>query len=155
MTARTLLPRLEAWAQEELGVQQRLAEALAVHERELGCGDADAIAASLAAIDAVDNRGAARRRELDTVLRELAGAWGLATGTLTLGSVAERFGPDGQRLARLRATLRETCRDVQDRSRRVALIAKQQREVVRLALESVVGREGFDGQRGSLVDSRV
>jgi len=155
LNARALLPRLESWAQEELGVQQRLAEALAVHERELGSGDADAIAASLTAIDAVDARGAARRRELDTVLRELAEAWGLATGVLTLGSVAERFGQDGARLARLRTTLRETCTDVQQRSRRVALIARQQREVVRLALETVVGREGFEGQRGSMVDSRV
>lgn len=155
MNEHALLSRLEAWAQEELGVQQRLAVALTEHERVLGSGSPDEIEASIAALDASDPRGSARRRELDTVLRSLARVWGLAGSTLTLGSVAERFGPQGDRLTRIRTNLRDACREVQERSRRITLVAKHQRDIVHLALESVVGREGFDGTRGSLVDSRI
>lgn len=154
MTARALLPRLEAWAQEEIGVQQRLETALIAHEKQLGAGSPEEVESSLRGLQALDGRGAARRRELDRTLRELAAAWGLATGTLTLGSVAERFGKDGERLGRLRVQLRKACESVQARSRRIALIARQQREIVRLALDTVLGPEGLDGERGVLVDSR-
>ncbi|QDU86550.1 hypothetical protein Pla163_37010 [Planctomycetes bacterium Pla163] len=154
MNPRSLLPRLEAWAQEELGVQQRLEAALIAHEQQLGSGSPEDVEASLRGLQGLDARGAARRRELDRTLRELAAAWGLAAGTLTLGSVAERFGPDGEGLGRLRVQLRAACEAVQARSRRVALVARQQREIVRLALDTVLGPQGLDGERGVLVDSR-
>jgi len=150
-----LLPRLEAWAQEELGAQQALRAALEKHERVLSRGRPDDVEASLVELDAADPRGAARRAELEQLLQELARRLGVAAATLTLGSVAARFGERGARLARLRTDLRRATEEVRERSRRMSLVARQQRALVVQVLEAVLGREGLDGTRGALVDSKA
>ncbi|MEZ5977547.1 MAG: hypothetical protein R3F34_04945 [Planctomycetota bacterium] len=150
-----LLPRLEAWAQEELGAQQALLRALEAHERSLGRGTPEEIETTVRAIGEVDPRGSARRGELDAILRELAAAWKLASGTLTLGSVAERFEERGARLARLRTELRRAVVEVRERSRRVALVSRQQCAIVSKVLETVLGKDGLEGIRGAVVDSRA
>ena len=155
MSGVELLPRFEAWAQEEIGAQQALGAALEGHARVLARGRPQEVEASLAELDAADPRGSERRAELDRLLGEFARRAGVAVETLTLGSVAERFGQRGARLTRLRAELRDITTVVRDRSRTMTLVARQQRALVVQVLEAVLGREALEGNRGAVVDGRA
>lgn len=149
----TNLRQAEAWAQEELGAQLRLLEALRAHSDSLAANDAAAIEQTLEDLRGAlcgESRRTARRAEW---LRALGAAWGVDPQTLTLRSVAERAGPDGQRLAKLRDDLERTATDVVAAARRIALLARQQRAVVTEILSVLTGVDLTQERdsRGSLV----
>jgi len=150
-----LLPRFEAWAQEEIGAQQALRTALEGHSRVLARGRPEEVEASLVELDAADPRGSERRVELEKLLCDFARRTGVAAETLTLGSVAQRFGERGARLARLRAELRDLATIVRDRTRTMTLVARQQRALVVQVLEAVLGRDALEGNRGAVVDGKA
>ncbi len=155
MSGIELLPRFEAWAQEEIGAQQALRAALEAHARVLARGRPDEVEAGLAELDAADPRGGERRRELEKLLCDFARRAGVAAETLTLGSVAQRCGERGARLARLRTELRDVATIVRDRTRTMTLVARQQRALVVQVLEAVLGRDALEGNRGAVVDGKA
>lgn len=155
MSGVELLPRFEAWAQEEIGAQQALCAALEGHARVLGRGRPEEVEASLVQLDAADPRGGERRAEFEKLLCEFARRSAVAVETLTLGSVAERFGDRGARLARLRTELRDVATVVRDRTRTMTLVARQQRALVVQVLEAVLGRDALEGNRGAVVDGKA
>lgn len=85
----------------------------------------EAVVEDGASLTRADEGNAARRQRL---LAQLAGAWGVPVGTLTLGSIVRRLGADGARLEELRGELRLAVGEVMKRRRRLsALIGMHQR----------------------------
>lgn len=153
MSWQLALRKAEAWAQEEQGAQLRLLAAIEAHEATLSGNDPDAIEASLGklrtALEGESSRTARRREWLAT----LGQHWGVDPGTLTLGSVVERAGADGERLARQRIELQAVARKVAAGARRVSLVARTQRSVVGEILGVLTGVDPTSDveSRGSLV----
>lgn len=157
MSLLTELRRVEAWVQSEHGAQLRLLERLAAHERALGTGDADAIAATLGALEAELVGEPARHRERRAWSASLAKHFGVHPATLTLRSIVARAGADGARLERLRADLERTVREVAAAGRRVAMIARTQRALLGELLSTLTGADPDSPERasGTLVDARA
>lgn len=151
------LRQAEAWAQNELGAQLRLAQAMAAHERALGAGDPDEIATTLTAIDAELASEKARLRERRAWTHSLATRFDIDPERLTLGGVVARVGDDGERLARLRADLERAARETAAAGRRIAMIARQQRSLMGELLRTLTGAdpETPDRASGTLVDAQA
>lgn len=152
----TLLRQLEAHVQEEIGAQSRVLAALEAQGEALRSHESARIVTATAALDseiAAQARRAERRNEL---LTSLATAWGLPAGTLTLGSIVQRVGDEGRRLARQRDELAETVGNVARQSRRNGLVARLHQRVTSEVLQAVLvesGSEAVLAEGGALVDA--
>ncbi len=152
----TLLRQLEAHVQEEIGAQSRVLAALEAQGEALRSHESARIVTATAALDseiAAQARRAERRNEL---LTSLATAWNLPAGTLTLGSIVQRVGDEGRRLARQRDELAETVGNVARQSRRNGLVARLHQRVTSEVLQAVLvesGSEAVLAEGGALVDA--
>ena len=155
MSLEAELRRAEAWAQNELGAQQRLARAMQAHERALGGGAPEEIAETLAALEAELATEPARLRQRRAWTDALARRFGIEPSRLTLGGVVARVGPEGERLARLRGDLERAARETAAAGRRIAMIARAQRSVLGELLRTLTGAdpESPDRASGTLVDA--
>lgn len=149
----TLVNQLEAYLQEERGVQGRLADLLDLEERSVRSNDTDGLergARGLEAELALEPRREARRRAL---CEAISTCLGVPAGVVTVGSLAERLGPRGERLARLRQDVREAALSVRSKARRLAIVARGHQEVLADVLRALAG--GDDGASGALVDAEA
>jgi hypothetical protein len=104
-----ILRKLESWAIEELGAQRRTLERLQQQHAALRDGDPTALEARGREIDGESAAGIERAARRSALLRLLGVQWGVDPKSLTLASVAERCGREGERLARLRSDLRRAA----------------------------------------------
>jgi len=107
--ASPILRRLESWAIEELGAQRRTLERLQQQAAALSDGDPSSLEARGREIESESAACLERATRRSTLLRALGALWGVDPKSLTLGSIAERCGRDGERLARLRSDLRRAA----------------------------------------------
>lgn len=152
----TLLRQLEAHVQEEIGAQSRVLAALEAQGEALRSHESARIVAATAALDAeiiAQTRRTERRNEL---LAALAATWSLPAGTLTLGSIVQRVGDEGRRLARQREELATSVGSVARQSRRNGLVARLHQRVTSEVLQAVLVESGDNAvlaEGGALVDA--
>lgn len=152
MSATTLLRQLESYAQEELGAQIRALELLEAQERALIDGDASRIESATRALERDLQSVPARARRRDDALAQLARLWELAPKTLTLASVAERAGDEGERLRRQRAELRDVLAKVARLTRRNTLRARVHERLNADVLQTVLAVDP-GSTLGALIDA--
>lgn len=152
----TLLRQLEAHVQEEIGAQGRVLAALEAQGEALRSHESARIMEATAALDReilAQARRAERRTEL---LSALASVWGVAPQTLTLGSIAQRVGDEGRRLARQRDELQRAAGSVARQSQRNGLVARLHQRVTSQVLQAVLV-EGGEGasltEGGALINA--
>lgn len=146
--ARQLVRKLEAWVQEEIGAKRRLEELLAQQEQAMSQPDATALETATREVSQAIQLETQRAGARHQIIGALAKEWSTSERALTLGGIAQRAGPEGVRLSRMRLELREVCQASLSRGRRIALVAQAQRSVLGEVLQSVVGAAP-DGQLGS------
>ncbi len=151
-----LLGRLEASVQEEIEAQRRLRALLADEARALRGSDLAELRAALERIGAEIDRRVARDARRKPLLAALARAFGVGRDTLTLGSIAERAGERGTRLARLREELRAAHADADAAARRAATLVRINRAALRDVVALLAGHAPDDPvPAGGLLDARV
>ena len=154
---RAIAMHLCAWAREELEAQQATLDVLERQEQAVRERDLDGVEMTSIAFERLTARAQSRTKRRGQLLRLLADVWQVPVGALTLGSVAERLGPNGQELAGLRQELRDGAAEVLRRNRQVgALVATFRRvagEVVELLLTDEDGTSLTTG--GALVDAEA
>lgn len=104
-----ILRRLESWAIEELGAQRRTLERLQQQQSALRDGDPSTLEARGREIEGESAACLERAARRTALLRALGTLWVVDPKSLTLASVAERCGREGERLARLRSDLRRAA----------------------------------------------
>ncbi len=151
------LRRLEAHLQDELAAQTRSRELLEVQRDALLGRDPALVYASNDALERDAKLGAERTRRRTEIVRRLASHWNVAPETLTLGSIAQRAGPEGERIQRLRAELRERTAATLKTARRVGSLARLHErffaDVLQLLLASVGAENPSRG--GALLDAEA
>lgn len=157
------LRELEAWSQEELAAKQREERWLADLERALIAEESEQVASLIEHLESSRQACVAREPRLSQARGVLAAHLGLPVEACTLGSLAERCGAEGERLARLRGDLRAQVHRVSLRTKRVGTLARQQRRFLSEVLVELFGVDpgdslGAEGEapcNGRLVDSRA
>ena len=152
----TLLRQLEAHVQEEIGAQSRVLAALEAQGEALRSHESARIVAATSTLDAEIMAQARRTERRTELLSALAAAWSLPTGTLTLGSIVQRVGDEGRRLARQREELAATVGNVARQSRRNGLVARLHQRVTSEVLQAVLVESGDNAvlaEGGALVDA--
>ncbi len=152
----TLLRQLEAHVQEEIGAQSRVLAALEAQGEALRSHESARIVAATSTLDAEIMAQARRTERRNELLSALAVAWGLPAATLTLGSIVQRVGDEGRRLARQREELAATVGNVTRQSRRNGLVARLHQRVTSEVLQAVLvesGNSAVLAEGGVLVDA--
>ena len=152
----TLLRQLEAHVQEEIGAQSRVLAALEAQGEALRSHESARIVAATSTLDAEIMAQARRTERRNELLSALAAAWSLPTGTLTIGSIVQRVGDEGRRLARQREELAATVGNVARQSRRNGLVARLHQRVTSEVLQAVLVESGDNAvlaEGGALVDA--
>jgi hypothetical protein len=151
----TLLRQLEAYVQEEIGAQGRVLAALDQQGAALRSHEPARILESTKALD-VEIEAQMRRSSRRTALIEgLAQAWGVAPSSLSLGSIVQRIGDEGARLARQRDDLKRAAGEVAKKSRRNGMVARFQHKIASDVLQAVLVPDGQGSleEGGTLVDA--
>lgn len=153
----TALRQLEAYVQEEIGAQLRLLERLEAQDLALRSHDPLRIAHTTRALDTEIEGAQKRAQRRHTILAGLADVWGLAPSSLSLSSVAERVGDDGERLERQKQELERISKRVQKLARRNTTVARFHQRLTSDVLQAVLvqddGGNVHDG--GALVDAEA
>ena len=158
MTLATLAIQAEAWVQEEIAAQRQVLDALARTESAARAGDGGAVergGRELSALIALAGPRSARRRAL---LGKLAGELGLAPGDLRLSLLIDGLGGEhgsGQRLAGLRAELREIVSAALRTGRRLAALARYHRGLLEDVCRLVSATTDEAGREARWVDARA
>ena len=132
------LAHLAAWAQEELGAQRRLAALLAEQERAAQDNDTQALARITDQVDQELTGEALRAARRSALFDAFGRLWSVPGSVLSLTSIAERAEQTGasvRGLLRLRDDLREMASEVNERGRRLAMLARAHSAV----LEDLIG----------------
>ncbi len=157
MNLRSLANHLEACLVNEIESKRAALQWIEQLELTLGGYDAEGFEGSVqkgASLPGVDERNAKRRKKL---IGELAAAWGVPEGTLTLGSIARRLGADGERLDALREELRDLVGTVLKRRRRLSSLIGLHRRVNTELMQLILGCESEEQvhEGGSLVNAEA
>jgi hypothetical protein len=143
-----LIPRLEAWVQEELGAQRKLLENLRQQEAALKVLDHDSLDARIAEGRNLRLSAGARERRCHMLLKDYERVWGISAKALTLGSIATRVGSSGRRLTLLRKELKETLLEISRVAQRVRTFARFHQGVIHEVVEEVFGSTDAALQEG-------
>ena len=152
-----LLRQLEAYVQEEIGAQGRTLALLGAQEDALRSRDPHKITSSTQQLERELSSAPRRAQRRQELLAAFARAWDLAPCTLTLSSVVDRAGEEGERLARQRNELRAVTANVARQSRRVAAIARYHESFATDVLQVLIAVDGgapFEAG-GVLVDAEA
>lgn len=145
--------RAEGWAQEELGAQGRLKEALEGHLEDLIAGGPEAVESSGRTLAERTEECERRSKRLRVLLGELGEALGETPPGLSVA--ARALGTDASGLLDLASELRGEATDVARLTRRVVWLANKQASLVNDLLATACGLEpgtDLDQARGKLVD---
>jgi len=151
-TIESVVGHAEAWVQEELGSQKRLLALLAEQERAVTGNDTAALLETTAGIEREIDGRAHRNRRLAKLIDAFGAHWGIAPAALTLGSICERLGERGARLARLRAQLVDAMRTVSETGRRMVALARLHQGVLADLVRTLAGAP-VDALRGAETDA--
>ncbi|MCB9916268.1 MAG: flagellar export chaperone FlgN [Planctomycetes bacterium] len=157
MNAQSVLNHLAANVREELAAKRAALALIEAQEGAVARCDMDAFEAGLERMRVHLEGDRRREQKRQRLIEQLAAAWQVAPGTLTLGSIAIRFGAQGDELRGLRGELRQVVADVARRNRRLSALLGMHRRLNRDVLKVVLGAEGGaePTQAGSLVDARA
>lgn len=154
---RAILRLLEACVQEELGSQRRTLERLVAQQAALRAGEPGALDERGREIEAEIGASLERAERRTVLLHTLGAAWAVDSRTLTLASIAERSGRDGERLGRLRAELRSAAAATARQLRRNARAARTHQRAWSEVLEGVLSAatDADSPAGGRLVDAEA
>lgn len=152
-----LVRQLESYVQEEIGAQSRTIELLNTQQIALRDASAKGIEAGSRDLELAIRAAGQRAQRRIELVRRLALAWSVAPQTLTLSSIAERAGPDGDRLRRLRDELRQVTARVARSSRLAGALASAHQRLLKEALDVILPKheDGTTSQSGRLVDAEA
>ncbi|HVS10758.1 MAG TPA: hypothetical protein VMS76_12875 [Planctomycetota bacterium] len=152
-----LLRQLEALVQEEIAAQQRQLACLEAQARAVAAGAPAEILERTRALEVELRSGAPRAQRRGLLLRQLGGLWNVSPAALTLSSIVERAGAQGERLGRQRTEMRQNAGRVARLARRVTSAAALHQRLNAEILEELLGGEG--GARlacaGALLDAEA
>ncbi len=156
-TSTTWLRQLEAYLQEEIGAQGRLIALLEEQERALLSHSRLAIESASHALQAQFAASSSRSRRREDLVARLAQSWGVAPQSLTLASIAERAGSDGERLARQRSELQRATRKAQRLARRTAAAARLHSRLSNEIVRACLGADTLSPKvdAGAVVDAEA
>lgn len=149
--------RLEAILREELAGQADLLALLRRQEAAVVARTSGELSEVTGCLEAALHDCATRRARREGVLRKLAEQLGVAPSALTLRSLAERLGADGQRLTALRDELRDVTSRVVRQNRRVAAVLGLHRRINQEVLQLFLAEDDSNplDRAGALVDAEV
>ena len=133
-----LIPRLEAWVQEELGAQRKLLENLKSQEKAIVSTDLDGLDLCIQEGRKLRATSGPRDRRRHMLLKDFERVWSVSAKALTLGSIVARLGSNGRRLDTLRRDLKETLREIGGIARRVRTFARYHQGVIHEVVEDVL-----------------
>ncbi|MCK6445890.1 MAG: flagellar export chaperone FlgN [Planctomycetes bacterium] len=153
----TLVRHLEAHLQDELAAQERTLGLLEAEEHALRGRDPHLVFERTTALERELATGVGRARRREELLARLGALWRVPPATLTLSSIAERAGVEGERIRRLRGELRERVAKVVKLARRVATLARTHQRFFSDVLQSLFATIGAGDvrQNGSLLDAEA
>ena len=153
----TLLRHLEAYVQEEIGVQDRTLALLEAQEYAVRQNDHESLERANRAIDGELRTSAERARRRGLLLEGFGKLWDIDPSTLTLSSLIERVGQGADRLQRQRGELRRASGRVARRARRIGSAARAHQQLTREIIETVVREASGAGVEsgGALVDAEA
>jgi len=152
----TLAIQLEAWVQEEIAAQSKLAHTLAALDVAVRGGDAAALARSGTELEAELAMVPAREARRRALLGRLGTALGVAPKQLTLTRLAARLEEerhDTARLTGLRNELRTVVAGVVRTARRLAAVAHYHQGLLDELCATLAGNT-VGAESGRLVDAR-
>ena len=151
--------KLEAYLQEETGVQGRLLALLDAQERAVREGDAEALSITGSDLESELEGEPRRERHRRELLGSIGRALGVPAAVLSMSSIAERLSATGvvdvDRLLRLRDELREALLAVRKKARRLAAVARGHQEVLDDVLRLLSGNADDPRAGGFLVDAEA
>lgn len=151
--------RLVVVVREEIAAHERLDGLLAQQEAAVTNPSSDAFREATLAIESELARAPHRATKRSTVLKALAGEFGVAAHALTLTSICERLGLESGTLAAERDRLEEVASRTQRRTKKVAALVRAHREVTRELLQAILGSDDGAGADvlggGTLIDAEV
>ena len=153
----SLRNHLLGWARDELASQGRIAALLARQEEAAVAHDVRRVEEATAAIQAELGRAPRRAERRGTVIQALATRWKVPAGQLTLTSIAERLGPEGQPLLQVRTDLRDMAAQLARQGRRLGRLLSVHRQLARETIEILLTDEHGNPlhDEGTLVDAEV
>jgi len=153
----SLRNHLLGWARDELASQGRLAALLVLQEEAAVAHDVQQVEEQTAALKSELGRAPRRAERRGTVIRALAAHWNVPASQLTLTSIAERLGTEGEPLLQVRSDLREMAAQVARRGRRLARLLSVHRQLARETIELLLTDEQGNPleDEGILVDAEV
>lgn len=144
----TLMRHLEAYVQEEIGVQGRTVALLEAQERAVHTTEPAEIHKATLALEEELKTVGARARRRDELLRAFGRLWSLDPVALTLSSLIERAGPEAERLQRQRRELRDATALVSRQARRSTKAARTHQRLTAEIIESVLVEDGESAANG-------
>lgn len=155
-SVQSALNALEGWVQEELAARRRMLALLEAQESAVKHNHGAEIETNLHAIEAELEQQSTRESRRTKLFDALAAHWSVASGALTLSSIAERAGERGERLKRLRDELADATREVVRRNRRLNALLNAHQKVVEELLGALIAIHGGDAKsrEGALVNTR-
>ena len=155
----TLINHLEANARDELAAQERFLVLLDGQEQAIvkaNTEDATRFGTELENEASGASRRAVSRQR---ILKAISSVWNVPVSAMTLGSIAERAGNRGQRLAEIRKELRLKASEVIRKNRRVASVARMHQQVMREVIDMVFADENggplSENVPGNLIDAEA
>lgn len=138
----TLMRHLEAYVQEEIGVQGRTLALLEAQEQAVRVCDREALERANRALDAELRTSPERARRRGLLLDGFGKLWSIDSSSLTLSSLIERIGPAAERLQRQRGELRQASGRVARRARRIGAAARAHQQLTREIIETALCHAG-------------
>jgi hypothetical protein len=152
-----LLKQLEAYVQEEIGAQGRTLALLGAQDEALRSGEPHKVAASTEALEREMRSAPSRARRRGELLAGFAALWNLAPHTLTLSSIVDRSGDQGERLGRQRDELRAVVAKISRQARRNSTAARFHERFASEVLHVLLAVDGSKSIEagGVLVDAQA
>jgi hypothetical protein len=154
MSLQTLSTALEALIADEIAGKQRLESTLDRQELAIVAARSDDLDVATRAVELELEREMDRARRRDAIFSRMAAHWGISARTLTLASIVERLGPQGDGIARMRVDLRARIAAVLRKNRRVARLVSVQSTLVNDTVAALIGVAGPDQEPGALFEAR-
>ena len=153
----SLRNHLLGWARDEVAGQRRLLATLELQEEATIAHDVGRVDEHTAAIQAELGRAPGRAERRETLVQALAAHWNVPASVLTLTSIAERLGPEGESLLQVRSDLRDIAARVARQGRRLGRLLSVHRQLARETIEILLTDEQGNPlhDEGTLVDAEV
>ena len=155
--AGAVLNHLVAWAREEVVGQEQTLVALDVQAKACHQRSPDALEEATKSVDTCLEKAHARSNRRERLFGQLGVLWGVAPGSLTLGSILLRAGDGQETLAELREQLRRVGTEVRTAGRKVQGLLRLHQRVTTEILDTVLGDERHDSldRSGALLDAEI